>query len=147
MTDSDEARRLAKLFAGDPLQLVALLSNQLSVLKSQAHMLMGLAGLAITVTGFSGHHMVRGGALSTTSMIVGIGCILLAIIITLRAVIRLRWVTQDLDDDLEKTARLVIARRDAQQRALTLAGALVSTGLCGYLLAVVLAALHSGGAL
>ncbi len=143
----DEARRIAQLFAKEPLQLVSLLSGQLSVLKSQAHMLMGLAGLAITVTGFSGHHMVRGGVLSTAAMIGGISCILAAIIITLRAVIRLRWVTQDLGDDLERTARSVIARRDAQQRALTLAGGLVATGLCGYLLAVVLAALSAGGAL
>jgi hypothetical protein len=108
-------------------------------------MLMGLAGLAITVTGFSGHNMVRGGWLSTTAMIGGVAFILAAIVITLRAVIHLRWVTQDLGDDLEATARAVIHRRDAQQRALTFAGTLVACGLGGYLVAVVLAALSAGG--
>jgi hypothetical protein len=143
----DEARRLAQLFAGQPRDLVALLSGQLSVLKSQAQMLMGLAGLTITVTGFSGHNMVRGGWLPTGAMLGGIACILGAIIITLRAVSHLRWVTQDLDDDLTNTARVVIVRRDGQQHALTIAGALVALGMCGYLVAVVLAALVAGGVL
>lgn len=143
-SQEDEAARLVQVFDGRPDQLVSFLSGQLSVLKSQAQMLMGLGGLVVTVTGFSGHNMVRGGALSTFAMVLGIGLVLVAVVLTLRASVRLRWVSQDLADDLCLTALAVIRRRDAQARALALSGGLVAVGLAAYLLAVVLAALSLG---
>lgn len=60
-TIEDEAGHLVALFSTEPRSLVSLLSGQLSVLMSQAQMLMGLSGLVVTVTGFSGHDMVRAG--------------------------------------------------------------------------------------
>jgi hypothetical protein len=141
-----EAQRLCRLFEGEPTQLVIFLSGQLSVLKSQAQMIMGLSGLIVTVTGFSGHHMVRGGTASTAAMITGIVFVLLGVMITLRTLGKLRWVTQDLSEDLSMTAQAVILRRDAEQSALGRAGVLVGLGLAAYLVAVVLAALHNGQA-
>lgn len=141
MDPREEAARLVQVFAGSPRELVAFLSNQLSVLKSQAQILMGLAGLIITVTGFSGHNMVRAGWLSAGAMIGGIAIVLVAIIVTMRALAQVRWVSQDLSDDLAKTATAVITRRNRQQRALSLASACVAVGLALYLLSVVMAAL------
>lgn len=146
-TPQEEAVRLARVFEGRPDQLVAFLSGQLSVLKSQSQMLMGLGGLVVTVTGFSGHNMVRGGPVSTACMAVGIALVVLAVFLTLRVTVRLRWVSQDLGDDLVQTACTVIQRRDAQARALAWSGGLVATGLAAYLLAVLVAALSIGGAM
>ncbi len=140
-----EARRLVAVFAGRPDALVAFLSGQLGVLKGQAQVLMGLSGLVVTVTGFSGHNMVRGGLPSTIAMIVGIVFVVLAITVTLRVVARLRFVSQDLEDDLEQTTLAVLHRRDTQSRALSYAGVCVTIGLGSYLMAVVLAALAVGG--
>ena len=81
---------------------------------------------------------------STAAMISGIVCVLLGVTMTLRTLGKLRWVTQDLAEDLTETARAVILRRDAEQSALSRAGALVGLGLAAYLVAVVLAALHNG---
>lgn len=146
MDEREEAQRLVALFEGQPAQLVGFLSNQLAVIKGQAQMLMGLCGLTITVTGFSGHHMVRGGALSTLAMVLGIVLILVAVVLTLRTLAKLRWVSQDLSDDLVATATSVIVRRNREQRSLQMAGVFVGLGLAGYLVAVVLAALHNGAA-
>lgn len=140
----DEATRLVRAFDGRADLLIPFLSGQLSVLKSQAQMLMGLGGLVVTVTGFSGHNMVRGGVASTAAMCLGIALVIVAVVLTLRVSVRLRWVSQDLDDDLVQTARLVITRRDAQARTLALSGGLVAAGLSAYLVAVVLAALAIG---
>lgn len=142
---SEEAARLVQVFAGKPDALVGFLSGQLGVVKTQAQMLLGLSGLVVTVTGFSGHNMVRGGLASTAAMIVGIGLVLVAVAITLRAAARLRWVSQDLREDLVLTATMVLRRRDQQTRALERAGVLVALGLGAYLLSVVLAALAIGG--
>jgi hypothetical protein len=129
---------------GRPHELLAFLSGQLAVLKGQAQMLMGLAGLVVTVTGFSGHNMVRGGPLSTAAMIGGIAFVLLAIVVTLRVMTQLRWVSQDLRDDLTATASIVLRRRDRQQRSLLLGAAFIAVGLGAYLLAVVVAAVSIG---
>ena len=137
----DEARRLVEVFKARPEGLVGYLSGQLGVLKTQSQTLMGLSGLVVTVTGFSGHNMVRGGPWSTSAMVLGIAFVLAAVVTTLRVSGRLRWVSQDLEDDLYVTALAVIRRRDAQQGALATAGAFVAVGLGLYLVAVVLAAL------
>lgn len=144
MDVDEEARRLVEALQRAPDKLIPFLSGQLSVLKAQAQILMGLSGLIITVTGFSGHHMVRGGLPSTVAMILGIALILVGVVITLRVLATLRWVSQELDDDLVVTAARVIARRNFEQRMLQWAGALVGGGLACYLAAVVLAAIHSG---
>lgn len=140
----DEARRLVALFAGRPDALIGFLSAQLGVLKTQSQMLMGLSGLVVTVTGFSGHNMVRGGWPSATAMIVGIALVLVGVGITLRVSARLRWVSHDLEDDFVATALTVIRRRDAHSRLLSVAGGFVGMGLGAYLVSVVLAALATG---
>jgi hypothetical protein len=141
VSSTDEARELARLFDGKTVELAQLLSSQLAVLKAQAQMYVGLGGVCITVTGFSGHNMVNAGRLSAGAMILGILLILVAIVITLRTLSSVHWVTQDLGGSAEDLARRVIARRDAQHRSLSIAGAFIGTGLLFYLAAVLLAAL------
>lgn len=140
----EEARRLAGMLKGQPFQLLTFLSGQLSVLKSQAQMLLGLCGLAITVTGFSGAHMIRGGLVSSIAMVIGIAFILVAATRCIHTMSAIRWVTQDLGDDLEATALAVIERRNAQQANLQGASYLVALGLGAYLASVAIAALANG---
>ena len=135
-----EADRLAELFGSDPRGLIALLSGQLGVLKQQAQILTGLSAIAITVTGFSGHHIVRAGLWSAGARTMGIACIRAGIVITLGTLGRLRWVTQDLDEDLSAMALAVIGRRNREQSALGWAGRFIALGLGSYLVAVCLAA-------
>lgn len=140
MPPSEEATRVAALFERRPSDLVVFLSGQLAVLKSQATTLVGLCGLTVTVTGFSGAHMIRAGSVATIAMVVGICLIVAGLAICLRTMTRLRWVTQDLSDDLTETARVVIERRNTEQRNLNVATTFVGAGLVAYLVAVVLAA-------
>lgn len=143
-TPLEEGENLVALLEGSPASLISFLSGQLGVLKTQAQMIMGIAGLIITVTGFSGHHMVRGGTLSTIAMVAGIVFTLGGVIQTVRTLGKIRWVSQDLGGPLHEVAARIIARRNQEQRALTYSGAMVSVGLCAYLISVVLAALHNG---
>jgi len=140
----EEARRLVELY--ETPELLQFLAGQLAVVKNQSQLLLGLCGLAITVTGFSGAHMIQSGWVAAASMVAGIGLILIGAVLALSALMRVRWVSQELSDDLQATARRIIDHRDAQQRRLAVAGVFVGLGLAAYLLSVaVSAALHVGG--
>lgn len=144
MPVDQEAAQLVALFEGRPVDLMTFLSTQLAVLKTQASMMMGLAGLTITVTGFSGHLMVRAGALSSGFMVAGVVGVLFAVVLTIRVILTVRWVSQDLGPDLLATVTTVIERRDSQQLGLQVAGAFLAFGLSGYLISVVISAFANG---
>jgi hypothetical protein len=139
----DEARRLHQLYADQPAQLVLHLSSQIATVKTYAQVLVGLGGLTITVTGFSGAHMIRAGSLSAGLMVAGIALVLVGLIVCIRTITLLRWVSQDLRDDLIETAIVVLERRNHQQRMLSIAAFFVVAGLACYLGAVMVAALVS----
>ncbi|MBI3206598.1 MAG: hypothetical protein HYZ29_33985 [Myxococcales bacterium] len=144
MAEAGEAENLAATCERSQ-ELVSLLSGQLAVLRTQAQTFLGIAGICISVTGFAGHNMVNAGLPSALAMIVGVAFILVAIVITIRCLSSVRWVTQDLGHGNVELARRVIARRDRLLRKLNLAAALIAVGLACYLVAVMLAALTKGG--
>jgi hypothetical protein len=128
---------LAGLCADDPLELLRLLSGQLA---SGPRPAIGLTSVIITVTGFSGAHIVSAGSGPAGLMLLGIALILVAAIQCLRTLTETRWVTQELGDSLIGTAETVILRRNRLQGRLTIAGRFVGGGLAAYLSAVALAA-------
>lgn len=136
----EEAERMRRLFAGQDAQFVLYLASQLATLKTYAQVLVGLCGLTVTVTGFSGAHMIRAGSLSAFLMVGGIALVLVGLVVCLRTLTTLRWVSQELRDDLIDTALIVIHRRDRQQRRLGIAALFVAGGLVLYLAAVSAAA-------
>lgn len=140
----EEARRLHQLFATQPAQLVQYLSHQIATVKTYAQILVGLCGLTVTVTGFSGAHMIRAGSLSAGLMVGGIALVVLGLMLCLRTITGLRWVSQELRDDLVETAVVVIHRRNRKQRSLAVAAIFVTAGLVCYLAAVSVAALVTG---
>jgi hypothetical protein len=141
---NEEARHLERLFAGQPIALVQYLGHQIATVKTYAQVLIGLCGLTVTVTGFSGAHMIRSGSTAAALMVAGIALVMIGLITCLRTITRLHWVSQDLRDDLSETLAIVLQRRNRQQRALVVAAVFVAGGLAFYLAAVTVAALVGG---
>lgn len=139
-----EVTELLRIYEGNGPQLLGLLAGQLQVLKAQAQTLLGVGGLAISVTGFAGHNMVAAGLLPMLCMVSGLSVIFLAMLVTLRSIVRIAWISAELHPDLSRTVARVIERRDAQQRSLARAGAAVMVGLGLYVVAVIMAALERG---
>ena len=144
MDVNEEARHLQRLFADQPIQLVQYLGHQIATVKTYAQVLIGLCGLTVTVTGFSGAHMIRSGSAAAALMVAGIALVVVGLIICIRTITRLHWVSQDLRDDLRETVETVLRRRNRQQRALVAAAVFVAGGLACYLAAVTVAALVAG---
>ncbi len=144
MDTREEARRLRDLFAEQPAQYVQFLSNQIATVKTYAQVLIGLCGLTITVTGFSGAHMIRSGSTAAMLMVAGIALVMIGLVVCIRTITKLRWVSQELRDDLIETAVVVLERRNRQQRLVSIAALFVAGGLACYLAAVSVAALVSG---
>lgn len=135
-----EARHLTEFYAERKTELLSFLSGQLAVLRSQGQAYLGIASVCISVTGFAGHNMVNAGPWSAGAMILGIFLILVAIVITLRALASVRWVSQHLGSASEVLAQRAIERRNVLASRLATAAALIGAGLAFYLAAVVLAA-------
>jgi hypothetical protein len=141
---NEEARHLQRLFADQPVQLVQFLSNQIATVKTYAQVLIGLCGLTVTVTGFSGAHMIRSGSTAAMLMVGGIALVMVGLVLCIRTITKLHWVSQDLGDDLAQTVVVVLQRRNRRQRALGVAAVFVAGGLACYLAAVTVAALVAG---
>ena len=94
-------------------------------MKTYAQIIVGLCGLTITVTGFSGAHMIRSGSTAAMLMVSGIALVMIGLIVCIRTITALRWVSQDLSDDLIETATVVLARRDREQRLVSIAALFV----------------------
>jgi hypothetical protein len=141
---NEEARHLQRLFADQPIQLVQYLGHQIATVKTYAQVLIGLCGLTVTVTGFSGAHMIRAGSTAAALMVAGIALVMVGLVTCIRTITRLHWVSQDLRDDLRETLDTVLQRRNRQQRSLSIAAVFVAGGLGCYLAAVTVAALVAG---
>lgn len=144
MEPREEAERIQRLFGAQTVAMVQYLASQIATVKTYAQVLIGLCGLAITVTGFSGAHMIKSGSTAAVLMCAGIGLVLIGLVLCIRTITQLRWVSQHLQDDLIQTATVVIGHRNRQQRVVSIAALFVASGLGCYLAAVIVAALVVG---
>ncbi len=145
MTDLDPpaelaAERLVSVFEGQRAQLLTFLVNQMAAVRSQAQAMMGLCGLIITVTGFSGPRMIVAATFSAYAMVAGILLTLVGAVLSLRVMADIRWVTSVLSDDLVDTTQRILRMRDAQHNRVLVASLFVALGLAAYLVAVAVAA-------
>lgn len=98
-TTMHEAEQILKLVNGDLHQAVQIVERQLGILVLRTQVLLSLSGIVITVTGFSGQAIARVGNVARFSISAGIFLVLLAAVVAIVGVLRVRWLTQQLADD------------------------------------------------
>lgn len=135
----DEARHL--LAVGGGLRgALELLMTQFTVLQTRAQLLLTVATLALTITGFSGPRIAQTGAFPRLSMAVGLVLVLVSMMLILGGSLRIRWVTQFRapagGDDAELVAQIV-CHRDRKTRLFFVELCLLVAGLTAYVAAVV----------
>lgn len=74
--------------------LCLFLSGQLAILKTEAQVILGLCGLALTVTGFSGGNVIRSGSLASNFLVAGIVFIMISGTLAIFTLSHVKWITQ-----------------------------------------------------
>lgn len=134
--EEDEAGQILALVGGNALRAFELLERQLSVLVLRTQVLLSLSGIVITVTGFSGRAIAATSATARACISSGILVVLAAAAVAFVGVLRLRWLTQELDTDVRRTIERGLAIRDKKSRHLTFAIVLFVIGLALYCAAI-----------
>jgi uncharacterized membrane protein len=136
MSPREEAVRLLELCEGNLLQALGVVEGQLNVLYGRAQVLLSLAGVLITVTGFSGRTIAGTSMLGKISIVLGLSVVLASAVWIYARVMRVRWVTRELDGDPSARLEAVIRRRDAKTRAFNIGGAVLCAGFAIYCVSV-----------
>ena len=136
LSPQEEARNLLEL-QGDVSASQAVITRQFDVIQTRTQALIGLATLALTITGFSGPRIAASSPFSRYAMVLGLAWVLLSILIALVGALRIRWLTQIRADTPEATLTAMIHYRDRKTRRFRQALTCLAVGLTFYVSSVV----------
>ena len=98
--------------------------------------MLSLSGIAIMVTGFSGRAIAESGQVARVCIAPGILLVLAAAVVVLGGVLRLRWLSQEIDDEPVVTLLRGLELRERKSRSLRSASLLFVLGLALYCVAI-----------
>ena len=130
-----EIQSVLKLCGGDLREVLKIYEQQLNVLQSRAQVLMSLAGVVLTITGFSGRRIAGTSWFAQMCVIAGLGVVLLSAIWIWKKVLSIRWMTSDLVGEPEDILLRIIERRDAKTKAYATGGFILCLGFVIYSIA------------
>ena len=146
MSDSakKEAQDILRLTEQNTLKALEIIERQLFVLYTRAQVLVSLAGVVITVTGFSGRK-IAGTSLPAQLLIIGgLATVLGCVIWIYMKVMKISWATSALSEDPVECLVKLIERRNKKTRAYLLGGYILFIGLALYCMSVSLMLLSPG---
>ncbi len=118
---------------GDCLKVI---SQQFVVLQSRSQLLLTLATIVLTITGFSGPRIAASGVFARSAMAVGLLLTLIAVLMLLLN-LRIRWLTQFQGTDPQQVLSDIIAYREGKRRAYLWIITMLMAGLASYVAAVI----------
>lgn len=139
LTPDQEADHLIALYGGGDRAVASALevvTRQFATIQGRAQLLLTLATITLTITGFSGARIVEsGGALSRIGLVVGLVFVLVTVILLL-ANLRVRWLTTFPGPPREALVH-AIRHRNGKTGWYMLQIVLLSIGLTSYVGAVI----------
>ncbi len=132
----EEAEHLLDLYAGNGPAIMDAIQRQMSILAGRAQMLLQLAGLTITVTGFSGASIAHSGRLGAILIVSGLVLVLIAASITMVGILRVQWTTSLAPMPLPEAVRRALRLRDEKTTAYGRALSVLVVGLALYVSSV-----------
>ncbi len=113
-----------------------LMERQLDVLMSRAQLLLGLCGIAITTTGFSGRIIAGNSRIGQALIVSGLALVLSSASVLVWGVLHLTWITQRNSNSIHVWLLSVLEYRDHKTRLFRLAIVLLLIGLSLYVGAI-----------
>jgi hypothetical protein len=142
-THEREVRRILQIYEPQGAAAVAsLLERQFTVLHNRGQVLLGLCGIVITTTGFSGRIIAGTNVVAQWLIISGVTSVLVAACVVVWGVMRLRWITQQIGDTTEQWLRAGLLHRDLKTRRYRTAIIFLIVGLTLYVAAIALMLLY-----
>ena len=137
LTRADESTRILREYGdrGFP-EMMAMLERQFAVLHNRAQVLLGLCGIIISTTGFSGRLVAGTNPAAQWLIIVGVALVLLAAAVVCWGVLHLRWLTMQLGRDNDEWLATTLRYRDTKTNSYRLALVLMLIGLGLYAAAI-----------
>ena len=139
-----EARHLLACFANapDPLgRSMERVSWQFGIMQSRSQLLLTLATITLTITGFSGPKIAESSPAARWGLGLGLSLVLASVLLLL-ANLRIRWLSQFLTGDDLRDLTAMIHHRDEKTRWYRIQICLLGTGLIAYVGAIVIYLLH-----
>lgn len=143
-----EAERILAVYGEKAFDtIMAMLERQFAVLHNRAHVLLGLCGIVITTTGFSGRIIAGTNAAAQWLIVGGVALVLVSAAVVVWGVLHLRWLTLHPGEDTRTWLASALAYRDLKTARYRLGIALMLAGLALYVgaIAVMLLNPHEGG--
>lgn len=137
LTPEEEGEFLKEIYGKDYGKLFGAVKESFALLQMRSQMLLGLATICLTITGFSGQKMAQSNAFSRFFIGFGLLFVLAAVAAVVAGPLRLQWITAWRADSLDETLVQNIRRRDSKTRLYRVAVVLLLVGLTGYLLSLI----------
>ena len=131
-----EAEHILKLCLGVHLDAYQLVERQLSRAIQRAQVLVAVSGVVVAVTGFSGRPVAQTSQFARVSITTGILFLLVASVVAIWGVLRLRWLSQEIDDEPVVTLLRGLEVRDKKALNLRRAVGLFVIGFALYVTAL-----------
>ncbi len=142
MQPEQEAENIVNLARHDKLRVLDILERQFNVLHGRAQVLLSLAGVVITVTGFSGRIIAATSRPAQLLIVAGLFTVLASAVWLYSRVMRIRWLTGEITDDLQSAVIAIIRQRNCKTAAYTLGGKILCLGLVLYCAAIAIMLLY-----
>ncbi len=132
----EEAKLIMSMTGGDLLQIHNLLDRQFSVLQTRAQVLVSIAGIVVTVTGFSGRIIAGIHFTSQILVVAGLFTVITSAAYTVSKVLTIRWLTAMLEPDSPEKLAEILCQRDRKLMAFRVGSAILLVGLICYAAAI-----------
>lgn len=138
----EEAKCFLKLTDGELKPALEMAQRQLDIVYTRAQVLMSLAGVVVTTTGFSGRLIAGTNTVAQAFLIAGLVVTLCSAVWVFVRVMRVRWVTVMLCEDPERSIANAIYRRNRKTKAYTVGGTILFVGLLLYCISIAIMLLN-----
>ena len=129
LTTREEAQQILKDHHDDYPASLDVIIEQFTKLQNRSQILLTVATIALTVTGFSGSKIAATGSIPRLLIVTGLLFVLSGIIVLLCQTLTLKWATQIRLPSQEETLEAILVHRNKKTHTYGVALILVVTGL------------------
>lgn len=142
----EEVERILAAYGGDQRasfpEIMAMLERQFTVLHNRAQVLLGLCGIIVSTTGFSGRLVAGTNVAAQWLIIAGVALVLVAAAVVCWGVLHLRWLTMQAGGDTRAWLVTSLRYRDRKTLSYRIGLVFLLAGLVLYSASVAIMLLH-----